>query len=140
MATNFKGYLLKATKNNQIFPLHYLDVGGYETSPNIREEIKAYRDDNTRDLTRVTAQGMKTAIGFNTRKNLHLEDIMVIEKFFKDNETDHKQRKLQLEYWDNENFVYKTGTFYRANMKYKILLIDGNDIIYDAVSVSLVEY
>lgn len=136
----FNGYLIKATKNNKIFPHKYIEADTYTTVPNQREELKAYRDDNTRNLTRITASGMKTTIAFDTRAGLHLSEIQEIENFFKSNESDNIQRKINLQYWDNENFTYKTGTFYRANMTYEMKTIQSNDIIYNAVHFDLIEY
>ena len=62
--SNWAGYLLKAVKTNAIFPHKYIAYESYNTTPNQREEIKAYRDDNTRDLTRITAEGTKSVFGF----------------------------------------------------------------------------
>lgn len=56
---NFEGYLFKS--GSDIFPHQYINYESYSTLPNSREEIKAYRDDNTRDLTRVTASGTKSS-------------------------------------------------------------------------------
>ena len=77
--SNWRGYFIKATETGQIFPNEYIAWESYESEPNHREEIKAYRDDNTRDLTRVTAEGTKTSLTFTTRENLHLEDKMAIQ-------------------------------------------------------------
>lgn len=139
---NFKGYLIKKTVNNTdvIFPHQYIALGSWESTPNQREEIKAYRDDNTRDLTRVTAQGKKTVCKFKTRKNLHLADKQAIQKFFTDSEVDANQRKIQLTLWNDESNSYFTTYVYRPNMTFKIIRIEADDIIYDEMSFELVEY
>ena len=53
---DFKGYLVKF--GSVELPNSYLMMdSGQVSTPNQREEIKATRDDNSRKLHRVTAQG-----------------------------------------------------------------------------------
>lgn len=136
--TNFEGYLFKS--GNDIFPHQYINYESYSTLPNSREEIKAYRDDNTRDLTRVTASGTKSSFSFKTRPNLHLTDIEEILKFFTSHESSALERKIELTYWNNESLEYKTSNFYRADITFEIKQITDNDIIYNEAEISLVEY
>lgn len=136
----FQGYLIKATVTGTIFPHEYIVYDTYDTTPNQREELKAYRDDNTRNLTRVTAAGKKSVIAFKTRDNLHLSDLQALKEFFSANESDASQRKINLEYWDMENLEYKTGDFYRPNMKYTIRKITDNDIIIKEMQIDFIEY
>ena len=143
MANNFKGYLLKAVKTNQIFPMEYINYESWNSTPKQREELKAYRDDNTRNLTRITAEGMKSVFAFETRTSLHLEDKMLIQNFFYNAEEDseaHHQRKVQLEYWNDETNDYETGYFYRPDIQFPIRKIVGNDIIYGPLKFEFVEY
>lgn len=155
---DFLGYFIKATKTNQEFPTQYIAYDTYSCTPNQREEIKAYRDENTRELYRITASGMKTKITFSTRANLHKADKVAILNFFttaEGRETDAatalKQRKVQLTYWNEEEDTYKTSYFYRPNLTFKIKSmkptkrhdINGNtiyDIIYEALDFELIEY
>lgn len=135
---NFEGYLFKS--GNDIFPHQYINYESYSTLPNSREEIKAYRDDNTRDLTRVTASGTKSSFSFKTRPNLHLADVEEILKFFTSHESSALERKIELTYWNNESLEYKTSNFYRADITFEIKQITDNDIIYNEAEISLVEY
>ena len=137
---NFAGYLLKATATNKEFPLKYMLYESYESTPNAREELKAYRDDNTRDLTRVTAQGHKSSFKFQTRPNLHLADKIEIQKFFTDAESDTNQRKISLQYWNDEDNTYKTAYFYRPDIKFPIRRVLADDIIYGSIELQFVEY
>jgi hypothetical protein len=134
----FEGYLLKS--GNDIFPHKYIEYSSWESTPNQREEIKAYRDDNTRDLTRVTAAGRKTAIAFKTRDSLTLDEKIEIQTFFTSHETDAAERKIPLTFWNDEDNEYKTGYFYRPNLKFPIKSISGNSIVYGSVQIDLVEY
>ena len=138
MATNFAGYLLKT--GNVEFPLKYIQYESWDTTPNQREEIKAYRDDNTRNLTRVTAAGRKSKISFTLRDNLTLEQKIEVQKFFTDHEVSADERKIQLTYWNDEENAYKTGYFYRPNMSFKISRITDTTIFYKAMKIELIEY
>ncbi len=143
---NFEGYLFKKTVTQGTstidvpFPNRYIALDTWSSTPNQREEIKAYRDDNTRDLTRVTAQGKKSKFSFKTRKKLHLNEKKEIQQFFTSSEVDANQRKIQLTFWNDESNSYKTGYFYRPNMEFKIYKITDDDIIYDEMSFELIEY
>lgn len=134
----FSGYLLKS--GNDIFPHKYIKLESWDSTPNQREEIKAYRDDNTRNLTRVTASGKKTVFSFATISGLTLSQKQEIQTFFTSHETDSLQRKINLTYWNDEENTYKTGTFYRPNMNFPIKKITSNDIVYGELKFEFVEY
>ena len=136
----FAGYLFKATANNTIFPMKYIAFDKWSSTPKQREEVKAWRDDNTRELFRITASGKKSVFQFTTRENLTDKDVEAILNFFTTAETNHEQRKIQLTYWNEESRVYDTGYFYRPNMPFKIKTIRGNMIIYEALTIDLIEY
>lgn len=155
---NFLGYFIKATKTDQIFPNNYIAFDTYECTPNQREEIKAYRDENTRELFRITASGMKTKITFSTRGSIHKADKVAILKFFtdasaaeQDFQTALKQRKVQLTYWNEDEDSYKTSYFYIPNLTFKVKTIlptnrlDSSqnriyDIVYNAIDFEVIEY
>lgn len=122
------------------FPHKYMALDSWSSTPNQREEIKAYRDDNTRNLTRVTAAGRKTAIKFTTRSKLHLAEKKEIQNFFTAHESNATERKIRLVFWNDESNVYQVGYFYRPNMEFPIYRIEGNDIIYGEFAFDLVEY
>ena len=140
MTINWQGFLFKATQSGDVFPDKYINYESYDTTPNQREEIKAYRDDNSRELHRITADGMKSTFTFTTRDNLDLQAMNEIMTFFMSNETNQKERKIQLTYWDNEQFTYKTGFFYRSNQEFKIKKISNNNIWYKEMTFKLIEY
>ena len=137
---NFKGILLYRTADNKPFPQQYIEMGSWSSNPDQREEIRAYRDDNTRALTRITAQGRKSIFSFATRNNLHLKDKIAIQNWFTEKEVNSTERKIQLTFWNEETNNYDTGYFYRPNMEFKIKSIIGTDIIYDSMQFDFVEY
>lgn len=137
---NFEGYFIQATRTGEKFPLRYINETSYKSTPNQREEIKAYRNENTRDLTRVTASGKKTKIEFATREGLHLADKKAVQKFFTDGESDAAQRKINLKYWNDESNEYKTSDFYRPDIEFTIKKATDNDLVYNPLTIKLVEY
>ena len=140
--TEFKGYLMKAGNSNTIFPHKYINISTYKATPNQREEIEAYRDDYTRDLHRLTADGMKSKITFSTVENITLEEKIEIQDFFNSCMVDKKERKVYLTYWDDEDNIYETSYFYYPDIQYTINKLDreNNTIIYATLDYSLTEY
>ena len=139
--STFQGYLIAYVKNNNVvpFPHEYIAWEEWESNDNQREYIKAYRDDNTRDITLVQAQGRKTALQFKLRNNLHLKDIRRIREWFQAGEVDHDIRSITIKYWDSDLLKYRTITCYQANPKFNIKKITDDDIIYKGKTVDLVE-
>lgn len=137
----FQGYLIAYVKNNNTvpFPHEYIAWEEWETNDDQREYIKAYRDENTRNLTLVQAEGQKTALTFKIRDNLHLADIRKIRTWFQNGEIDHSIRSIYIKYWNNDLLKYDYITCYQANPKFNIKKITDNDIIYKGRTVDLVE-
>ena len=142
MATNWLGYYFKSVKTGQIFPSKYIQHDTFKQTPSQMEEVKAYRDDNSRDLHRFTAEGHKTVWYFKTPKHLHLADMIAIQNFFINGEeaTDHDEQKIQLKYWNQKALDYKTGWFYRPNLDYVTNHISDTDIVFDEQQIDLIEY
>lgn len=133
---NFLGYLLKCHNNTDN---SWLLASSYKSTPNQREEIKAIRDENTRNLTRVTAQGTKTVIEFQTLP-VDLVGKKKIQKFFNDAMTDKLQRKVTVTYWNDEDNDYKTSSFYLPDIEFNIDYIDETNIYYSPLTFKLIEY
>lgn len=140
----FEGYLFAICDVNfnvkKVFPNKYIQYNSWSSTPNQREEIKAYRDDNTRNLTRITAAGKKSVFSFRVRSPLHLNEKMEIQELFTNYEIDKEQRKVNIRFWDDEHNEYKTGTFYRPNMQFPIVKITEDDIIYGELTIECIEY
>ena len=158
--SNYDKYLLKFVATNEIFPMSYIQYDTWESEPNHREEVKAYRDDYTRNLTRVPATGMKSSFAFSTRDNLKLEDREIIKDLFdrayaaeysahywKNQDGSwmtldqiKTERKVRLKYWNDEDLAYKTGDFYIPNNPFKIKVVKGNTLVYNSCKMEFVEY
>jgi hypothetical protein len=136
---NFQGYLFKAVKTDQKFPMKYIAFESWDSTPNQREEIKAWREEYSRKLYRITAPGRMSIFSFTTRDNLHLEDKIAIQDFFYNNEVNHDQRTIQLDFWNEESNSYTRGVFYRPNMNFQIKSIEQNDIIYKEMKFEFIQ-
>lgn len=134
---NWQGYLLKS--GGEVFPHQYIIAESWESTPNQREEIKAYRDDNTRNLTRITAQGTKSKIKFSTRR-LTLDEKEDLLAWFTRHESNHLERKINITFWNDDTNSYSSGDFYRTDTKFKIREISQETIKYDTTDITLIEY
>lgn len=135
----FKGYLLRFPKNNLQFPHRLIAKETYQATPLQRTEIKAYRDSNNL-LRRVTSPNNKTKITFSTKDGLTLPEMQTIRNVLNSAMTNSQQRKLDVEYWDDELLAYRTMTAYMPDITYTPKKITADNIIYTAVNFTFIEY
>lgn len=131
----FNGYLLKGATNNVIFPAKYIVMESWDSNPRQKEYLKAYRDDNTRNLTKVAASGRKSTFKFTIPKT-KLSDRTFIKNWIEANGGDEE---IQVEYWDDKNLRYRTGSFYIPNLNFKIVKHSAKDIMYDSLEIEFIE-
>ena len=141
--SEWRGYLLRAIDIEENFPAEYIEAGSWKMSRAI-EDIKAYRDDNTRDLTRVVAKGHKASFSFNTIDGLGLSETDEIISFFNRAEAQVSggadEQKIHLQFWDSKARTYKTGYFYRPATEFPINRYDQRDIKHGKLNLEFVEY
>ena len=133
---NFQGYLLKF--GNTILPHKYIQLDTYQSIPNQRIELSAYRDSNT-DLHRVTSQNYKTTIKFDTMP-LTLEQKIDLQTKMQAGLVNATERKYQVNYWNDEDNQYDTKYFYIPDVAFPIHSITENDIRYNPVSFEFIQY
>ena len=132
----FNGYLLAF--NGYILPHKYIQLSSYDTTPNQRTELSAYRD-NFNSLHRVTSPNHKTTIRFTTLP-LSLEEKQEIQQIMSYGLVDSTQRKYKVTYWNDETNTYITSYFYMPDVNYQIKKIEGSNIEYNPISFELIEY
>lgn len=135
----FKGYLIRFPKNGLQFPHNLISKESYQATPLQRTEVKAYRDSNNL-LRRVTSPNNKTKITFNTIDGLSLAEMQTIRNVLNGAMSNSQQRKLDVEYWDDELLAYRTMTAYMPDITYTPKLISANNIKYAAVTFTFIEY
>ena len=82
----------------------------------------------------------RSKIVFKTIDDLKLAEKQEIQAFFNGAMTNARERKIILTYWNDEDNMYKMGSFYIPDVTYPIKRIMGNDIVYDSVEYHLIEY
>ena len=141
MAGNFQGWLIKF--GDVQLPNSFLLADGWESTPNQRLEIDAYRDANAL-LHRETSDKFKTKLKLNIREMTLLERIAFnnVIGLATLSVNDKKQRKVAITYWNDETLEYTYGEFYITDTIYVIHNIDEEkcDIEYNPFTVTLIEY
>ncbi len=137
----FSGWLIKF--GDAILPNSFILADGWESTPNQRVEIDAYRDANVL-LHRETSENFKTSITLNIRA-MNLEEMTAFKAVIGLATLDinsKKQRKLMVTYWNDEELDYKTATMYMPDVTYTIHTVDevDRDIEYNGFTIELVEY
>jgi hypothetical protein len=135
--SEFKGYLVKATKTGEVFPEKYMLYDTWDSNPKQKEYIKTYRNDNTRDLTKIIASGRKSTFKFTVR-SVNLAGRKALKLFFDRNQL-NDEGDIELEYWDDLNLTYSTGTFYQPNLEFKIISHSATDIKYKQQEMEFIE-
>lgn len=133
----FEGYLMKSF--GTIFPHKYIQISTYQTTPSQRQDLDSYQDSKG-NLHRTVVPHDRSKIVFKTIDNLKLAEKQEIQAFFNGAMTNARERKVTLAYWNDEDNMYKTGSFYIPDVTYPIKRIMGNDIVYDSVEYHLIEY
>lgn len=133
----FEGYLMKSL--GTIFPHKYIQISTYQTTPSQRQDLDSYQDSKG-NLHRTVVPHDRSKIVFKTIDNLKLAEKQEIQAFFNGAMTNARERKVTLAYWNDEDNMYKTGSFYIPDVTYPIKRIMGNDIVYGSVEYHLIEY
>lgn len=135
----FSGWLIKF--GGVVLPNSFILADGWESTPNQRVEVDAYRDANVL-LHRETSGNFKTSIKLNIR-SLDLKEM----KAFKNviglatlSVNDKKQRKLAVNYWNDETLQYDYAEMYMPDVTYTIHIISEKDIEYNSFTIELIEY
>ena len=135
----FNGYLLKKPNASVYFPENLIEWGSWSSSPKRRQD-----KDSTRDMTgvlhRTVVAAMPSTIKFTTRDGLHLADKQAIQNFFSSCMVSSAERKVYVEFWNDEDNVYQREYMYLPDIEFPIMWHDGNDIVYSAVDFELIGY
>ena len=134
----FNGYLIRKPGSTTYFPERLIVWSSYECTPNIRQD-----KDPTRDMSgvlhRAVVPARASTIKFST-PSLHLAEKQEIQAFFNACMVSSAERKVQIEFWDDENNVYKIETMYMPDVKYTIIYHTADDIVYAPIDFELIGY
>lgn len=134
----FAGYLIKKPGTTTYFPENLIVWGSYEATPNIRQDKEPTRD-LSGVLHRAVVPARASTIKFTT-PILHLSEKEQIQTFFSGCLVNSAERSYRIEFWDDENNIYKTETMYMPDVTYQVLYHTATDIIYAPVEYELIGY
>lgn len=133
---DFQGYLIKF--GNSTFPLSLMDLGGWSAVPDQRLDAEAERDLDM-ELHRETSPNYKTKITIKTLP-MYLSEKIAMQAVINDGMVDEVERRVTCTYWNDSTNEYVTGEFYIPDITYQIDNISGNNILYNAITITLIEY
>lgn len=137
----FDGWLIKF--GDVVLPNSFILADGWESVPNQRVEIDAYRDANVL-LHRETSENFKTSLTLTIR-SMNLEEMTAFKAVIglaTLNINDRRERKLMVTYWNDEVLDYRTAIMYMPDVTYSIHTVseDRRDIEYNSFTIELIEY
>lgn len=137
----FNGWLIQF--GGIILPNSFILADGWESTPNQRVEIDAFRDANVL-LHRETSENFKTSLKLNIR-GMSLKEMTAFKNVIglaTLDVTSKRERKLMVTYWNDEELNYKTATMYMPDVTYSIHTVDEDEknIEYNPFSIELIEY
>lgn len=132
----FNGSLLTFGGTN--VPLKYIKADSYAVTPNRRQDLDPYRDANG-ELHRNTLSHTATTIKFET-KAMWNNDFATFMSLIRNSYSDDLEKKVSVTYYCPDLDSYKTGDFYVPDVEYSIYMVKGTKILYNPVTVELIEY
>lgn len=137
----FEGWLIKF--GSVILPNKFILADGWNSTPNQRIDIEAYRDANVL-LHRETSKNYKTSLRLNIG-DMNLKEREAFDRVIglATLETnDRNQRKLSVTYWNDEELAYKHAQMYMTDTEYSIHTVNeaSCDIEYNSFTIELIEY
>ncbi len=137
----FEGWLIKF--GNVVLPNRFILADGWNSVPNQRIDIDAYRDANVL-LHRETSKNYKTSLKLNLGDmNLkEMEAFKTVIGLATLEINDRNQRKLSVTYWNDEELAYSHAQMYMTDTEYSIHTVDEvcRDIEYNSFTIELIEY
>ena len=137
----FSGYLIKLGGSaGTELPLKYMKLDAYNITPNQRMESKATRS-VTGVLHRTTVEHTATKIEFNT-PYIDNRDLQTLNNLIQSAFTNTLERKLTINYYDQETDSYRDAICYMPDVDYSIARIDtnANIVYYDSIRYAFIEY
>lgn len=137
----FNGYLIKlGGSGGTMLPWKFMKYDAYSSTPDQRMETEAGRA-TTGLLHRTTVEHTSTKIEFETPPMTNI-DVAEFNQLLKSNFTNARERKLTIEYYNEESDGYETAEVYVPDIQYKIERIDlaANIIHYQSFRVAFIEY
>lgn len=140
-ASDFQGWLIRNPTTHEEFPHHLIVKDNYQSTPLQRIDLKAYRDNNV-ELHRVVSPNYKTKIEFSTIEMTQYQ-LQEIQNFLAGTRISYKERKVALEYWDDDLLQYRVmNAAYQTDTTYPVSTINriSKIIKYRSIKFTFIEY
>ena len=137
----YAGYLIKlGGSGGTVLPNKYIALESYTSTPNQRLEAEAARA-ITGVLHRTTVEHKPTKIEFTT-PIITNADLATLNNMFATNFVNTLERKIVINYYDQETDSYRDATCYMPDPSYQILRIDKNKnvVYYHGIRFAFIEY
>lgn len=126
------------------FPLDYIRLETYKTTPNQRLDRDSYEDANG-DLQRNALNKTRTKIEFETPYLRYYDKRILMANLreqFNNSQAEHNERKVQLTYFNDETDEYDTAFFYIPDITWTYYNVDevNKDILYLPTRIAFIEY
>lgn len=134
MANNYRGYLIKV--NGNTIPLKLISCDTYNASPEQETDLDSYVDADGL-LHRNVLPHARTKISFESVP-LRLKDKIYLQMLIP---TGFKERiSVSINYWNDNTNTYSDGKAYMTPVQFKIKDAESNDILYQPLSFTFIEY
>lgn len=130
---------MKKPGSEVYFPEQYMLWGSYASVPKRRQDKDSNRD-MTGTLHRNVVSAMPSTITFATLDGLHLAGKQAIQNFFNACMVDTKEKKVYLEFWDEEDNIYRQEYMYLPDIEFPVMYHTANDVIYSSIDYELIGY
>ena len=137
----YNGYLIKlGGSGGSTLPMNFISPQSYKSTPNQRMEAEAARA-ITGVLHRTTVEHVATKIEFKTTV-LTNRDLRTLNNLLRAYFTDNQERKIVINYYDQETDSYRNATCYMPDVDYTISRIDmeTNTVYYEPIRYAFIEY
>ena len=137
----YAGFLIKlGGSSGTPLPMKFIGLESYTSTPNQRLESKAARA-VTGILNRTTCSHTATKIEFET-PYLNNHEVAELNTLLNGYFTSGIERKITIQYYDQEWDAYKTATCYMPDVKYVIDHIEQDNylVIYKPIRYAFIEY
>lgn len=137
----YSGYLIKlGGSSGVVLPMEYIALGSYKSNPNQRMEAKATRS-VTGVMHRTTVEHTATKIEFETPVITNTQ-LNALTSMFRNHYINTLERKITINYYDQETDSYKDADCYMPDINYQIDHIDQdrNIIYYNNIRIAFIEY
>lgn len=137
----YSGYLIKlGGSGGTILPMEYIAAESYKCTPNQRMESKAIRS-VTGLLHRTTVEHKATKIEFTTPVLTNAQ-LATLTNLFATHFSNNLERKLTINYYDQETDSYRDAECYMPDASYDINHIDQdmNMVFYNGIRFAFIEY